>query len=332
MSNSYVWYRPSEGGYLYQDNLSERLRMDLLPLCKLRQFAAVKPDESEFGLNRGDTFHWDIISPLARRGTKLAEDQRMPRTSGTVRQGSLTVTEYGNSTGYSGKLTSMAKFKLEEIVDKQLRIDAQQVMDLEVHEQLENCAVRVVPASGTSTTAIEVTTNGVPAQTNNVAFGKIHARRISTEMREANVPAFVGDDYVALSHPSTFENMKGELESVHQYVSMGLEMIFSGEMGRFESIRFVDQTFIPKGGAADSTTFDPYTSVADPWNNGKSSWIYFFGDDTVAEAVVYPEEIRASIPDDFGRSKAIAWYALSGFGIVHDDATNCRIWKWDSAA
>ena len=94
----------------------------------------------------------------------------------------------------------------------------------------------------------------------------------------------------------------------------------------------MEQTFIPKGGAADSTTFDPYTNTADEWNNAKSSWAFIMGGDTVTEAICIPEEIRAKIPGDYGRSKGIAWYYMGGFGLVHDDAQNCRVMKWDSAA
>ena len=330
--STYVWHTAAEGGYFYSDNLSAKLRMDLLPMCKMRQFANPKEDESFGGLNRGDTFHWDILSPLKQRGRKLAEDERMPRTSGTVTQGSLTVTEYGNSTGYTGKLTAMSAFKLDEIVDKQLKIDAQQVMDIEVHDQFNLTPVRIVPTGGSSADSITISTNGTPAAANNVALGKAHVRRISTEMREANVPAYVGDDYVALAHPSTFDPVKDDLEGVHQYTTMGLEMIFAGEIGKYDGVRFVEQTFVPKGGAADSTTFDPQTSTSDDWNNGQSSWAFFMGDDTVAEAVVIPEEIRAGIPDDMGRSKTIGWYALGGFALVHANANNARVWKWDSAS
>jgi len=67
------------------------------------------------------------------------------------------------------------------------------------------------------------------------------------------------------------------------------------ERQKYEGTRFVEQNFIPKGGAIDSTTFDPYTGTADAWNNAKSSWAYFCGGDTVNEALVIPEEIRAMI-------------------------------------
>jgi hypothetical protein len=56
------------------------------------------------------------------------------------------------------------------------------------------------------------------------------------------------------------------------------------------------------------------------------------GGDTVTEAVCVPEEIRAKIPGDFGRSRGIAWFYLGGFGLVHPDATNARVVMWDSAA
>ena len=47
--------------------------------------------------------------------------------------------------------------------------------------------------------------------------------------------------------------------------------------------------------------------------------------------VCIPIEIRAEVTD-FGRSKAIAWYHLGGFGIEYDQAADTRICKWDSAS
>jgi hypothetical protein len=175
-----------------------------------------------------------------------------------------------------------------------------------------------------------LTTNSAASTSNNVEFGTGHVKAVSDLMKERNIPCYYGDDYVAVSHPSTYRTMKNSLESVKQYTETGLGHIFRGEIGRYEGFRFVEQNFIPKGGANDSTTFDPETETADAWNNAKSSWIFFMGEDTVAEAIVIPEEIRAKLPGDYGRSKGIAWYYLGGYGIVHDDATNSRIIKWDS--
>jgi len=168
--------------------------------------------------------------------------------------------------------------------------------------------------------------------TNNVALGTGHVKAIVDTMKERNIPPYTADDYVCVSHPSTFRNFKNSLETIHQYTETGLAHIFNGEIGRYESVRFVEQTFIPKGGAANATTYDPWGGTAQAWTNGLSSWAFFMGGDTVTEAVCVPEEIRAKIPGDYGRSRGIAWYYLGGFGLVHTDATNARIVMWDSAA
>lgn len=87
---------------------------------------------------------------------------------------------------------------------------------------------------------------------------------------------------------------------------------------------------IPKGGAMDSTTWNANTGTADAWDQAKSDWIFFMGEDTVAEGIAVPEEMRGKIPSDYGRSKGVAWYYLGGFGLVHTQAKETRIIKWDS--
>ena len=139
------------------------------------------------------------------------------------------------------------------------------------------------------------------------------------------------DDYFAISHPTTMRSFKNDLETIHQYTEQGFGYIANGEIGRYESTRFVEQNHIPKGGAADTTTFEPRTQTADAWDNANSSWVFFFGKDTCMEAVVIPEEIRSKLPSDYGRSKGVAWYYLGGFKLVHSAAVNARIVKWDSA-
>lgn len=83
-------------------------------------------------------------------------------------------------------------------------------------------------------------------------------------------------------------------------------MIFNGEMGRYESTRFIEQSFIPKGGAADATTYDPWSNTAQAWGAGLSSWMFIMGGDTVTEAVCIPEEIRAKIPGPTAKETRLA--------------------------
>ena len=311
-----IWVTNSLGGYMYSNNLSKELRRAVQPLIKFRQFADVK-DATMQGKSKGDTFHWNIYGDVATQGTTLVETTTMPESNFVITQGTMTITEHGNSVPYTGKLDDLSEHPVKEIINKVLKNDAKKAFDIAAHAQFTLTPLRVVPASsGTSTSALTLTTNGTCTGTNNVALGKNHVKAIVDLMKERNIPPYQGDDYFSIAHPTTYRTFKNELEAVHQYVDKGFNMIMNGEIGRYEGVRFIEQTNIAKMA----------------FTNGLSNWAYFFGEDTVAEAIAVPEEMRGKIPSDYGRSKGIAWYYLGGFGLVHTVAAQARIIKWDSAA
>ena len=319
-----VWSVNSSGGYMYALNLSRQLRMAVQPIVKFRQFCDVK-DAAHQGLHRGDTFHWNVFSDVATAGTTLVETNTIPETSFTISQGTMTITEAGNSVPYTGKLDDLSEQPVAEIIRKVLKTDAKKAFDDLAANQFDLCPVRV--AAATATDAVVTTTNGATGTTNNVAFQKGHVKAIVDVMKERNIPAYTGDDYYAIAWPSTYRTLKNDLESIKQYIDQGFRMIMNGEIGRYEGVRFVEQTYRAKGGGASGMG-----TAAGAWTNSKSDWVVFFGEDTVAEAVAVPEEIRGKIPGDFGRDRGIAWYYLGGFGIVHTQEAQSRIVMWDSAA
>jgi len=255
----------------------------------IRQFCDAK-DASQQGKKKGDIYHWNVYSDVSTQGTTLTETKTMPEGNYTITQGTLTITEAGNSVPYSGKLDNLSEHPVKEIINKVLKNDAKKAFDILAHTQFNLCKVRVVPTGGTSTTAVTLTTNGTATLTNNVALKKQHVGLIVDQMKERNISPYVNDDYYAIAWPSTYRTLKNDLESVHQYTTEGFQLIMNGEIGRYENCRFVEQTNIAKGGAADSTTWD--ASTADAWNNAKSDWAFFIGQDTVAEAIAVPEEMR----------------------------------------
>lgn len=310
-----LWATDSLGGYMYADNLSDELRMAVQPTTKFRQFADVE-DATQQGKSKGQTFHWDVYLDVATQGTTLVETTTMPETNFTIVQGTLTITEYGNSVPYTGKLDDLSYHPVKKIINKALKNDAKKAFDIGAEAQFNLTPLRVVPTGGTDTSAITLTTNGTATATNNVALGKEHIKTIVDTMKERNIPPYMGDDYISLGWPTTFRTVKNDLESIHQYTETGFGLIMNGEIGRYENMRFVEQTNIAKAS----------------WTNGASDWAYFFGEDTCAEGIAVPEEMRGKIPGDYGRSKGVAWYYLGGFGIVHTTAAQARILKWDSAA
>ncbi|MGL5002116.1 MAG: hypothetical protein ACRDAM_04190, partial [Casimicrobium sp.] len=274
--------------------------------------------------NKGDKYTWNVYSDVTTQGTSLPENSTMPETGFKISQQSMTMTEYGNSVPYTGKLDDLSEHPVREIIQKVIKDDAKKAFDIAAHAQFNATPLRVAPVGGTSTTAVALSDTGSTAVINNVALGTGHVKAIVDIMKERNIPPYMGDDYMALAWPSTFRPFKNELEQLFKYVQPGVTMIMNGEIGRYENTRFVEQTNVAKS----------------TWTNAKSDWAFFFGNDTVAEGIIIPEEMRGKIPSDYGRSKGIAWYYLGGFGICHPgtgpDAAitrkTARIVKWDSAS
>ena len=331
-----IWSVADEGGYMWAPNLSEYLRLQNLPVVKWRQLCDVKENDADgkplIGKGRGEQWYWNVYTKLAQKGRALDETERMPETGFKVAEYSGKMTEFGQAVPYTGKLDDLSEQPIKEVIRKLLKIDVAETFDIAAWTQFNATPLRVTPTSGTSTTALDLVTNGTATTTNNVAFQKTHVELISTLMKERGIPAYENGDYLGVARPSTFAQLKSDLEGIQTYTETGLAQIKNGEIGRYRGVRFIEQTHIAAGGAADSTTYNPQTETADAWNNTKSDWIYFMGGDTVAEGVAIPEEIRGKIPDDYGRGRGIAWYALEGFGLSHPDAANARIVKWDSAA
>lgn len=308
-----VWAVDTEGGYMSAKNLSKELRHAVKPMCKFRQLTKPEP---AIGKNKGEIFHWNVYSRAATRGRQISENETMPQTGFTISQGSLEITEFGNSVPYTGKLDDLSEHPVRAIVHEVMKQDCSETLDEAAYDQFDATPLVVAPTGGTSTDAVTLSTNGTTAITNNVALGKNHVKAVVDLMKERNIPTYSGNDYVATGRPTGFRQLKNDLEDVHKYVPQGFGMILAGEIGRYEACRMVEQTNI----------------AAEAWTNGKSSQIHFMGNDRVVEGIAIPEELRGKIPSDFGRSKGIAWYYLGGFKIVHSDATQARIIKWGSAA
>lgn len=331
-----LWVVNSLGGYFASFNLSKELRMGVQAHAKFRQFCDVR---DAFGSvqQRGQTFTWDVVPMMTRASRALTETNTMPQTNATVVQGTLTMNERGVSVPYTGMLEAMSMFSVKQPIMKVLKYDAAMDLDALVHQQFNKTPMRF--AASASADSVSLTTNSTATVTNSVAMSTTNFKSMIDTIKGRNVPPYEHGDYYAIARPLALRGFKNTLETLSQYTVTGFERIMNGEVGRFyEDCRVVEQTNIPAGGAADSTTFDPFSNTGDAWNTaspaGAGDWMFVFGEDTCCEAVHTPEEMRAKIPDDYGRSKGVAWYALLGYGITHNDSSalgEVRIFKFDSA-
>lgn len=324
-----VWAVNTLGGYYYSLNLSKDLRYGVQATNKFRQFCDIR---DAFGkvTRSGQTFTWDTVPMMSRASRALTETNTIPQGQHSVLQGTLTMNERGFSVPYTEFLESMSQFSVRQPIMKVLKYDAMVDIDCLVWQQFNKTPLRV--AATATADGVTLTTNSTATLTVSQQISTANVKSIIDTMKGRNIPFYNENDYYAIARPEGLRNLKNQLESIQQYTDTGLDMIMNGEIGRYADCRFVEQTVVPKGGAADSSTFDPFTDTADAWNaTAAPDWAFFFGEDTICEAVHTPEEIRAKIADDYGRSKGIAWYALLGYGITHTNVTQARILKFDSA-
>ena len=328
-----LWAVNSLGGFYYSLNLSKELRMGVQAMSKFRQFCDIRDAWGKTSRS-GQTFTWDTVPMMTRASRALLETNTIGQGNHTVLQGTLTMNERGFSVPYTEMLEEMSQFTVRQPIMKVLKYDAAVDLDALAHQQFNATPLKV--AASAAADSVTLTTNSTATATNSVAMSTTNFKSIVDTMKGRNIPAYDNGDYYAIARPLALRGFKNTLETLNQYTASGMERIMNGEIGRsYERVRIIEQTTIPVGGAADSTTFDPFTDTGDAWNTatpaGAGDWMFVFGEDTVCEAINTLEEIRAKIPDDYGRSKGIAWYFLGGYGITHTNVAQARILKFDSA-
>lgn len=332
-----LWSALETGGYMFSENLSNYLRIQVQARCRFRQFCELPEQSASSAKGRGDVFTWNIYKdlPAPAAGThEIAQGlvgeleewtqgtpdtlTSMPTTRLLITQGTCTVLEFGHAVPYSGVLDDLSAHPVREVIKKALERNAAQTLDTVAHAQFDNAQLTAVPVSGTSDTDILFETAGTPTVTNNRAMTARHVRAIAIQMRERNIPSHAHGDYYCVARPLTFNNVETDLESVQQYTETGFGRVTNGEKGRYAGVRFVEQTNI----------------ASESWTNGASDAAYFFGEDVVNECCVVPEEIRGKIPDDYGRGKGVAWYYVGNFALTRPttELADQRVVKWDSMA
>lgn len=286
--------------------LSDRLRHISQPMFRLRQFCDVK---EAIGKKRGESFLFDKAGNVATQGGTLVETATIPETQFVTNQGTATITEYGNSIPFTGKLDALGQFELPSTIEMKLRDD--QVKVLESAAAAQFVAGQFI-AVCTATNGVAITTNGTATATSTADGSAVNNRAIVDFMKKKFIPKFDGSNYICVASVSYLSGMHGDTGSggwvdVNKYTDANVSAILNGEVGTFYGVRFVEET--------------GYLSNTIGSGSTRGQAVYF-GADNVYEAMAIPEEIRMKIPADYGRDMGIAWYALLGFKIVWDYAVD----------
>lgn len=306
-----LWTTSADGGYFSNAKLSKSLRTATQPMMKFRQFTR---KEAGIGKGKGDTLDFDKITNIQQAGGVISELQRIPESKFLIKRGQLTLSEYGNSIPYTGKVDTLSEFSVSNPVTTALRNDMAKVMDIAVADVMTGGDICYIP---TSLTAGTWDVDGTPSTTATVNLNLAHIREIVDALKTgafgantANpVPPYDGENYVCIASVKALRGIKNDpdFEEIKKYADP--EALLAGEVGRIEGVRFVESN---------------HTSAL---SNGVGSGsilgeAVIFGAEPVIEAVAIPEEIRRKMSTDYGRDLGIAWYALLGFARVWDYSTD----------
>lgn len=289
-----TWVTNTMGGYMGHEKLSRELRHAAEPLMKFRQFCRIK---EEFGKNKNDTIFFDKISKISTAGGTLVETDTMPRRNFKVVRGTASITEFGNSIPFTGKLEALAEFDVDNAVTKVLRNDEAQVLDKAVGDQFKATLARYVPLT---TTTYALATDGTATGTSASNLNDYHVKNIVDQLKKWDVPPYDNEgNYICIASVNALRGLRDDTNFIQALRYGKPENLFNGEIGKYNSVRFVEEN-----------------NVLSNARNTSYGEAVFFGDDAVLEAIAIPEEVRYDTPKDFGRNKAVAWYGLMGFQII----------------
>lgn len=296
----------SLGGYWSQPYLTQKIRSVAQPLFRFRQFIDAK---EAFGLHRGDTFLFDKTKNVDTQGGTLAETSTIPETQFQTVQGSMTISEYGNSVAFTGKLQSLGQFQVEPITEQKLRDDQVKVLESAVGAKL---ATTDFVAVCTATNSVIFTTNGTATASAAANLSAANVRSIVDYMQKKLIPTYDANNYVCIASVGALSGIHSDTGSggwvdISKYTAEYAKNIFNGEVGNYYMTRFVKETGYLSNAIGSSSAYGQAV---------------FLGNDSVYEAVAIPEEIRVKIPQDYGRDMGLAWYALLGFSLVWNYAND----------
>ena len=256
-----------------------------------------------YGKGKGETVTLTRVRNIAEPASAdLDEMMRIPEDEFDLSTKLITVKEIGRSVPYTSLSLDLSEFDLENPIQSKLREQMRMVLDTKASKAFKKAMIKYAP-TGASTANIAVNGTFGAAATVNLNF--FHVEEIRDYMYDTiHVPPVEGDKYIGIFRTLGLRGLKRDTkwEEWHKYTDPTAK--FTGEVGQIEGVRFIESNHGNALGKVGS-------------GNVLGEGVVF-GMDAVAIAEAMTPELRAAIPDDFGRAKAVAWYGILEFDIIWD--------------
>lgn len=300
----------TNGGTLFSDAIrtvySREIEFKALPLMRFSQFATEK---TELGTEPGMTIAMLTYDNLVMGGAlEEAKTLATQALSGSMKQ--ITVQEHGNAVSNSELLVQSSFDDIMATTTTLLGRDYAMVLD---------CELRDTALSGTN----KVYANKKTARTGLVSTDKLDVATIKDAIETLatnNAPKWNNLYWICFVHPHQSRDLRDDSAWINASNYGAPEQMFNGEIGRIDDTRFIETTLMCNGAA--SATDPSYKAELKNGTSGNQTDIYqavIFGDQYYGIAWSLPVELRDNGVEDFGRKRSLAWYAIWGTGLLHND-------------
>lgn len=260
-----------------------------------------------FGKNMGEDVTLTRIQNLTEPSDPdLVETERIPEDDFGLSTQSVTINELGRAVPFTSFSADLSHFDLENQIQRTLRDQMQLALDTKAAAAFKQAQIKYIPTGGTSRTIETDGTFNTQATENMNVW---HCEEIRDYMFDTlHAPPADGEDYVGIFRTLGLRGIKrdDDFEEWHKYTDPSVK--YNSEIGRMEGIRFVETNHSQALGKVGSSSVLGEGIV--------------FGADGVAMAESQTPELRAAMPQDFGRSKAVAWYGQLGWALIWDTSNS----------
>lgn len=299
--------------YAVRDVFSAEIWFAALPVLKFDQFSTKK---TELGVQPGNTIKLPKFNNI-KRGGRLQESVKMVTRGMSMTQSSITVYENGNAIGFSELLLQTSFYDQLAAASLLLGRDMALVLDMQNRDEALNSSNVVYAAGREDRSELE----------EGDVFDTQVVKDLVETLETNNSPKWGGDHYICFVHPHQARGLRDDQDWINAAMYAGSTQIYTGEIGRYEDVRFVSTTVMPNGAndAVDPHTGDyadiGYDPVLDADYGENQTTIYkavCFGEYAWGHATALPVELRDNGVEDFGREHGLAWYSIWGQGVLEE--------------
>ena len=302
----------TNGGTLFSDGVrlvySKEIEFKALPIMRFSQFATQK---TELGVEPGLTISMLTYDNLKLGGALQAmKNMSTQALSGSMKQ--LTVQEHGNAVSNSELLIQSSFDDIMATTTTLLGRDYALVMD---------CELRDVALSGTNI----VYAGGKASRDAITEADKLQVSTIKDAIEVLatnNAPKYANMYWICFVHPHQSRDLRDDSAWINASNYGAPEQLFTGEIGRIDDTRFIETTLMCNGKASENDPSYKKELARGQGSSPNKTDIYqsvIFGDQYYGIAWSLPVELRDNGVEDFGRKRSLAWYAIWGTGLLHND-------------